>query len=81
MLPFIQSDLADSIVAEKDTDLENEDAFFSAIEDRIDNFLDSEGVFVSHVDDAKQALFGPFAVTSRLSQTLTATRSSINLSK
>ena len=75
MLPFVQSDLTDG----QDTDMD--DAMFSELEDRIDNFLDSEGVFVSHVDDAKQALFGPFAATSRLSQRLPTSRSSINLGK
>ena len=80
-LPFNQSDLAESNVAEKYTDIEDEDAFLTGIEDRIDNFLDSEGVFVSHVDDAKQALFGPFALTSRLGQGLPASKSSFNLSK
>lgn len=79
MLPFVQSDLAESIAAGDEAD--TEDAMFSAMEDRIDSFLESEGVFVAHVDDAKQALFGPFASRSRLSQRLPATRSSLNISK
>ena len=75
MLPFVRSDLEDG----PDTDMEDE--MFSAIEDRIDDFLDSEGVFVSHVDDAKQALFAPFVATSRYSHELPARSSSINLGK
>ena len=78
MLPSVQSDLAVSVTA--DGAAAKEDAMLSAIEDRIDDFLESEGVFVSHVDDAKQALFDPFAVKSRLSH-LIASRSAINVSK
>ena len=78
-MPSVQSDLAESLAAGDETD--REDAMFSAIEDRIDSFLEAEGVFVAHVDDAKQALFGPFASRSRLSQGLPAARSSINMNK
>jgi hypothetical protein len=79
MLPFVQSDLTESVAAGDETELD-EDALFSALEDRIDNFLESEGVFVSHVDDAKM-FGGPFVVKSRFSQRLPTIRSSINLGK
>lgn len=77
MLPFVQSDLAVSVAAGDETEME--DTMLSAIEDRIDNFLESEGVFVAHVDEAKQAMFDPFAVKPR--GRLQTARSAINMSK
>lgn len=78
-IQLVQSEFAASTAACDETD--NEDAMFSALEDRIDDFLEQEGVFVSHVDDAKAALFDPFVTRPNFSLNLPANRSSINLTK
>jgi len=80
MLPFVPSDCAVSNATGDEANAE--DAMLIAMEDRIDSFLESEGVFVAHVDEAKQALFNPFVSRrGRISQRLPATRSSINVGK
>ena len=53
----------------------------SALEERIDAFLDQEGIFVSHPEDAKAALFDPFVTKPGFSLGLPASRSSINMTK
>lgn len=75
MLPFVPTDLD---VSEQP---DNEDAMFSELEARIDDFLEQENVFVSHVDEAKQALFDPFIVKQHFSRRHPNARSSYNKNK
>ena len=58
---------------------DDEDALFNALEDRIDAFLDEEGIFVSHPEDAKALLFDPFVTKRGFSLALPTTRPSLNL--
>ena len=60
---------------------DDEDAMFNALEDRIDAFLDEEGIYVSHPEDAKALLFDPFLTKPSFSLVLPKNRLSLNLTK
>lgn len=53
-------------MSEYENEDETDDTDLFAMENRIDNFLDSEGVFVGDVNDAKQALLDKFSTIPKV---------------